>query len=71
MGSPHLLGERCVEDVTMLDPIFNDLEEQYAQFGCELRMDFMSAFQGFLQKDRDGETIGIVVIDLSSLMPDK
>jgi hypothetical protein len=49
-----------------LDPIFQDIDEQHARFGCELRMDFMSAFQGFLQKSRDGEAIGIVEIDLRS-----
>jgi hypothetical protein len=38
--------------------------EQHARFGCELRMDFMSAFQGFLQKNRNGEAIGILEIDL-------
>jgi hypothetical protein len=32
------------------------------EFG--LRMDFMSAFQSFLQKNRDGEPIGIIEIDL-------
>jgi hypothetical protein len=47
----------------------NDIDEQHARFGCELRMDFMSAFQGFLQKNRDGEPIGIVEIDLSSFDP--
>ena len=53
-------------DNSALDPIFQDLDEQHARFGCELRMDFMSAFQGFLQKNRDGEPIGIVEIDLRS-----
>jgi hypothetical protein len=53
-------------DIGMLDPVFQDIDEQQARFGCELRMDFMSAFQGFLQKNRDGEAIGIVEIDLSS-----
>jgi hypothetical protein len=53
-------------DTSTLDPIFQDLDEQHARFGCELRMDFMSAFQGFLQKTRDGEAIGIVEIDLRS-----
>ncbi len=53
-------------DSTELDPVFQDIDEQHARFGCELRMDFMSAFQGFLQKNRDGETIGIVEIDLRS-----
>jgi hypothetical protein len=51
-------------DSSLLDPVFQDLDEQHARFGCELRMDFMSAFQGFLQKNRDGESIGIVEIDL-------
>jgi hypothetical protein len=51
-------------DTSALDPIFQDIDEQHARFGCELRMDFMSAFQGFLQKNRDGEPIGIVEIDL-------
>lgn len=55
-------------DISTLNPIFKDLEEQHARFGCELRMDFMSAFQGFLQKNRDGETMGIVVIDLNTLI---
>jgi hypothetical protein len=54
-------------DISLLDPIFQDIDEQQARFGCELRMDFMSAFQGFLQKDRDGNLVGIVAIDLSSL----
>ena len=45
------------------------LNSQHARFGCELRMDWMSAFQGFLQKNRDGEQVGIVVIDLNSLTP--
>ena len=36
-------------DSSTLDPIFQDIDEQHARFGCELRMDFMSAFQGFLQ----------------------
>jgi hypothetical protein len=58
-------------DSGLLDPIFNDLDEQHARFGCELRMDWMSAFQGFLQKDRDGEQVGIVVIDLNSLISNK
>jgi hypothetical protein len=53
-------------DSSVLDPVFQDLDEQHARFGCELRMDFMSAFQGFLQKNRDGEPIGIVEIDLRS-----
>jgi hypothetical protein len=53
-------------DASALDPIFQDIDEQHARFGCELRMDFMSAFQGFLQKNRDGEPIGIVEIDLRS-----
>jgi hypothetical protein len=53
-------------DSSALDPIFQDLDEQHARFGCELRMDFMSAFQGFLQKNRNGEAIGIVEIDLRS-----
>jgi hypothetical protein len=53
-------------DNSALDPIFQDIDEQHARFGCELRMDFMSAFQGFLQKNRDGEAIGIVEIDLKS-----
>ena len=53
-------------DSSALDPVFQDIEEQHARFGCELRMDFMSAFQGFLQKNRDGEAIGIVEIDLRS-----
>ena len=56
-------------DIGMLDPVFQDIDEQHARFGCELRMDFMSAFQGFLQKNRDGEPIGIVEIDLSSFDP--
>ncbi len=47
-----------------LDLVFQDLHEQHARFGCELRVDFMSAFQGFLQKNRNGETIGIIEIDL-------
>jgi hypothetical protein len=51
-------------EIGALDPIFQDIDEQHARFGCELRMDFMSAFQGFLQKNRDGKTIGIVEIDL-------
>jgi hypothetical protein len=54
-------------DIGLLDPIFNDIDEQQARFGCELRMDFMSAFQGFLQKDRDGEPIGLVVLNLNDL----
>jgi hypothetical protein len=54
-------------NISLLDPIFQDIDEQQARFGCELRMDFMSAFQGFLQKDRDGNPIGIVAIDLSSV----
>jgi hypothetical protein len=58
-------------DSGLLDPIFNDLDEQHARFGCELRMDWMSAFQGFLQKNRDGEQVGIVVIDLNSLISNK
>ena len=58
-------------DSGLLDPIFNDLDEQHARFGCELRMDWMSAFQGFLQKNRDGEQVGIVVIDLNSLTSHK
>jgi hypothetical protein len=53
-------------DSSALDPVFQDLDEQHARFGCELRMDFMSAFQGFLQKNRNGEAIGIVEIDLRS-----
>jgi hypothetical protein len=53
-------------DISALDPVFQDIDEQHARFGCELRMDFMSAFQGFLQKNRDGEPIGIVEIDLRS-----
>jgi hypothetical protein len=53
-------------DSSALDPVFQDLDEQHARFGCELRMDFMSAFQSFLQKNRDGEPIGIVEIDLRS-----
>jgi hypothetical protein len=53
-------------DSSALDPVFQDLDEQHARFGCELRMDFMSAFQGFLQKNRNGEPIGIVEIDLRS-----
>jgi hypothetical protein len=53
-------------DSSSLEPIFQDLDEQHARFGCELRMDFMSAFQGFLQRNRDGEPIGIVEIDLRS-----
>jgi hypothetical protein len=56
-------------DIGLLDPVFQDLDEQHACFGCELRMDFMSAFQGFLQKNRDGEAIGIVEIDLRSFEP--
>ena len=56
-------------DIGLLDPVFQDLDEQHARFGCELRMDFMSAFQGFLQKNRDGEAIGIVEIDLRSFEP--
>ena len=51
-------------DISALDSVFQDIDEQHARFGCELRMDFMSAFQGFLQKNRDGEAIGIVEIDL-------
>jgi hypothetical protein len=54
-------------DISLLDPIFQNIDEQQARFGCELRMDFMSAFQGFLQKDRDGNSIGIVAIDLNSV----
>jgi hypothetical protein len=54
-------------DIGLLDPIFQDIDEQQARFGCELRMDFMSAFQGFLQQDRDGNSIGIVAIDLNSV----
>jgi hypothetical protein len=49
----------------------NATEEQHARFGCELRMDWMSAFQGFLQQNRDGEQVGIVVIDLDSLISNK
>jgi hypothetical protein len=54
-------------DIGLLDPIFNDLDEQQARFGCELRSDWMSAFQGFLQKNRDGEAIGIVALNLNDL----
>jgi hypothetical protein len=51
-----------------LDPIFVDrLDEQRVRFGCELRVDYMSAFQGFLQRNRDGESIGIIAIDLTDL----
>ena len=53
-------------DSSTLDPIFQDIDEQHARFGCELRMDFMSAFQVFLQKNRDDEPVGIVEIDLRS-----
>ncbi len=34
-------------------------------------MDFMSAFQGFLQKNREGESIGIVEIDKLQQVIDK
>jgi hypothetical protein len=30
-------------------------------------MNFMSAFQGFLQKDRNGEPIGLVSLNLNDL----
>jgi hypothetical protein len=57
----------CV-DISTLDPIFSDrLDEQKSRFGCELRVDYMSAFQGFLRTDRDGQSVGIIVISLTDL----
>jgi hypothetical protein len=55
-------------DVSLLDSAFDDLDKQQTLFGCELRLDFMSAFQGFLQSDRNGQPIGIVALDLNSLL---
>jgi hypothetical protein len=54
-------------DINLLDPIFEEPDEQKARFGCELRVDFMSLFQGFLQKNSDGQPIGIIALDLNTL----
>jgi hypothetical protein len=54
-------------DISLLDPIFEEPDEQKARFGCELRVDFMSLFQGFLQKNSDGQPIGIIALDLNTL----
>jgi hypothetical protein len=52
---------------SLIDPIFKDLDAQKARFGCELRMDFMSGFQGYLQSGRGSQPLGIIEIDLNSL----
>jgi hypothetical protein len=58
-------------DLSLLDPVFQDIDEQKIRFGCELRIDFMSQLQGFLQKDRDGNPIGIVALqfNITDLQP--
>jgi hypothetical protein len=54
-------------NLDLLDPVFTDPDEQKARFGCEVRLDYMSQFQSFLQKNSSGQPIGIIAIDLNSL----
>lgn len=52
-------------DLNSLDPVFQDHQQQQARFRCELRIDFMSQIEGFLQKDREGHPIGIIALSFT------
>jgi hypothetical protein len=55
-------------NLALIDPIFTEPDEQKARFGCELRIDSMSQFQGFLQKNSSGQSIGIIALNITSVI---
>jgi hypothetical protein len=55
-------------NLALIDPIFTEPDEQKARFGCELRIDSMSQFQGFLQKNSNGQSIGIIALNITSVI---